>query len=588
MPEENNRVVQLENEVWQQIPGTRSAWVYPFIRKPSITGSNTYIIRSGRNLLVIDPGAISDQMEKVRQVLSAEVTSQNHRIILIAGHIHVDHMYFGLVDRQLRRIGRTIIAAEHWGAEQLEAGDAHWTGSDIVGLPQSPVHVALHLLTPEDKAAEIKRVVNIEGFKEIILNSHQISTNGRTLYGQSMMLEDGDHIDFWHTPGHSRESMSISIGTLLHVGDIPFATNPGIAGRAGWNKSDLLDSIYNIRDHLLTEDTICCPGHGRTFDYSGVMAMVSRMEIEISEMPDLSEYNVKRLNLSLWHGLDLIDEAHRLFPIIAGRMMSLCFRLENMEMEQEAADICVLFSDEQVDQFLLDFNRFYEEFKAGKKIKPEVVHKALQVFEQIEKAFPAESLESVIDRSLLRRARRILSDFLSTIQGVIPDGKDEPVVLISLIHEVFAGDQSGVSDEELITLADDEQAYRQAMVKRIAHHPYAHRLPYHISTENCGAGEDSITILADRQRLYDSCIALIEYLECINAKSLDILLIGEKNAIQMILTPVGPDLASELPLPGSTIREITYAGGIVKSVMEPGKEDIRIEFQKPAGPDNSG
>lgn len=579
MPVENTRVILLENEVWQQIPKTRSAWVYPFIRKPSITGSNTYIIKSGNHLLVIDPGATPDQMEKVREVLSKEVSGQEHRIILIAGHIHVDHMYFGLVDRQLRKIGRTIIAAEDWGAKQLEVGDTRWTGSDIVGLPQSPADVALHLLTPDDKAAEIKRIVTIEGFGEIILNSHQISTNGRVLYGQTMMLKDGDHIDFWHTPGHSQESMSISIGTLLHVGDIPFATNPGIAGRAGWNKSDLLDSIYNIRDHLLTEETICCPGHGRTFDYSGVMTMVTRMEKEIREMPNISEYNVVRLNLSLWHGLDLIDEAHRLFPIIAGRMMSLCFRLENVEMEQEAADICVLFSDEQVDQFLLEFNRFYEEFKAGKKIKPEVVHKALQVFEQIEKVFPAESLESVIDRSLLRRARRILSDFLSTIQGIIPDGKDEPVTLVPLIHEVFAGDTSGVSDEELITIADDELAYRQAIVKRIAHHPYAHLLPYHISTGKFSDTE--LTIMADRERLYDSFIALIEYLEYINAKSLDISLVSDEKMIQMILTPAGPDLASELPLPGSTIREIAYAGGVVKSVMEPGKEDIRIEFQKP-------
>nr|WP_319538337.1 MBL fold metallo-hydrolase [uncultured Methanospirillum sp.] len=573
--------MQLENEVWQPIPKTRSAWVYPFIRKPSITGSNTYIIKSGRHLLVIDPGADPAQMEKVREVLAGEVSGPDHRIILIAGHIHVDHMYFGLVDRQLRRIGSTIIAAEDWGAIQLEAGDAHWTGADIVGLPQSPVTVALHLLTPEDKAGEIERRVVIEGFGEILLRSHQITTGDRVLYGQSMQLTDGDQIEFWYTPGHSHESLSIKIGSLLHVGDIPFATNPGIAGRAGWNKDDLLDSLYNIRDHLLTEEVICCPGHGRAFDYVGAMAMVTRMEKDIRHLPDISEYDVKRLNLSLWHGLDLIDEAHRLFPVIAGRMMALCFHLEHIGMEEEAAELCIIFEDESIDQLLLDFNNFYTEYKAGTKIKPEVVLKVLQIFEKIQKVFPAEALETVIDNSLLRRVTRSLSDFLSTIQGVIPEGTHEPVDLIPLIQEVFCGEGSGVTDEELIQAADDEQTYRQAMVKRLAHHPYAHHLAIHISVSN-DEGEP-VRVMADRLRLYDSFIALLEHGERINAESLEISVSSDENGVEMILTPAGTTLASELPLPGSTIREIAYAGGEVRSMMEPGKEDIRIFFSKPDG-----
>jgi len=575
-------MMQLENEVWQQIPETRNAWIYPFIRKPSITGSNSYIIRSGRYLLVIDPGATPDQMKKIREVLSSEASDPT-RIILVAGHIHVDHMYFGLVDRQLRRIGSTIIAAEDWGACQLENGDKHWTGADIVGLPQSPAEIALHLLTPEDKKGEGDRKVIIPGFDEITLHNFQLSSEGRTFFGQSMPLEDGDRIEFWHTPGHSKESMTIRIGSVIHLGDIPFATNPGIAGRAGWDKEGLLTSIHNIRDHLLKEGVICCPGHGRTFDYTAAMTMVTRMEGEIKVMPVLSEYNVKRLNLSLWHGLDLIDEAHRLFPVIAGRMMSLCYNLENLGMDKEAADLCTIFEDEPVDQLLLDFNEFYTEYKAGKKLKPEVVHKALQIFERIQKTFPAQSLETVMDSSLIRRVTRSLSDFLSTIQGVIPNGNHETVELVSLINEVFAGEGPGVSDEELINASDDEKAYREAMVKRIAHLPHSHHLEYHLSIRNNGAAnqEGPILIWADRMRLYDSFIALIEHGERIHAQTFDIGLTRDEGGVKMIITPKGQALIYELPLPGATIREIAYAGGKVQSVMEEGKEDIRIIFKNP-------
>ncbi|MFH0967004.1 MAG: MBL fold metallo-hydrolase, partial [Methanobacteriota archaeon] len=99
----------LKNEVWQQIPGTSNSWIYPLIRKPSITGSNSFIIRSGKHLMVIDPGAILDQMEKIRNVLSVELRVPNHPLLVIAGHIHIDHIYPGLTDRRLRGMAWIII-----------------------------------------------------------------------------------------------------------------------------------------------------------------------------------------------------------------------------------------------------------------------------------------------------------------------------------------------------------------------------------------------------------------------------------------------------------------------------------------------
>ncbi|MDD1728632.1 MAG: MBL fold metallo-hydrolase [Methanospirillum sp.] len=569
-------MIQLENEVWQPIPGTRSALIYPFIRKPSITGSNTYIIRSGTHLLVIDPGAVQDQMEKIRLVLSDAVSGPDHPILLIAGHIHVDHMYLGLSDRQLRKIGRIIIAAEDWGAYQLEAADTYWSGADIVGLPQPVARVELHLLTPEDKAATTLRSVPIPESDNIYLRSLQIPLDNRVFYGQSMELSDGDHIEFWSTPGHSRDSLTIRIGSILHVGDIPFALNMGIAGRPGWDREELLTSIRNIRDHLLKEEMVCCPGHGRIIDYAGATEMISRMEAEIVQMPDIAEFNVQRMNLAVWHGLDIIEEAHRLFPIIAGRLMALSYHLDELGMETEARALVSVMEHESIDKLLLDFNQFYAEYKDGKKVKPEVMLKALQVFEKILQKIPTDSIREFLDNSLIRRITRSFSDFLTTVQGTIPEGNHESVDLVSLIKEVFSEDrEQEVSIDDLIESVDDEAAYNQLLIRRIAHRIHAHHLYYQIELND----ETSVLIQADRLRLYDAFIALIEYLVKADTTALQISLTRDQTGMLMILTPKGAAVRYELPFPGSTLREIEYAGGEVQSVMEPEKEDIRILFQ---------
>ncbi|PKL58805.1 MAG: hypothetical protein CVV33_10210, partial [Methanomicrobiales archaeon HGW-Methanomicrobiales-4] len=77
--------------------------------------------------MVIDPGAIQDQMVKIRDILSFELPGPDHPLIVVAGHIHIDHMYLGLTDRRLWGMARIIIAAEDWGADQLESGDLYWT-----------------------------------------------------------------------------------------------------------------------------------------------------------------------------------------------------------------------------------------------------------------------------------------------------------------------------------------------------------------------------------------------------------------------------------------------------------------------------
>jgi glyoxylase-like metal-dependent hydrolase (beta-lactamase superfamily II) len=569
--------MELQNEVWQKIPGTDSSWIYPLIRKPSITGSNTFIIRSGNHLLVIDPGAIADQMEKTLALLSQEIAVKTHPIIIIAGHIHIDHTYLGLVERRLRNIGKVVIAAEAGGALHLEEGNYYWTGADVAGVPIPRTHIDIPLLAPGDLADGNIRRFAIGGADDLVLITKVFEYDGNRYYGQSFSLDQTDRIEFWHSPGHSDDSLTIRIGSLFHIGDIPFAISPGIAGRPGYDRDALIRSVIGIR-YLFEHEggRICCPGHGTALNREATLRMLNRLEQDARAMPEVCVFDATRIDLSMWHGLDLVEEAYRLFPVIAGRMMFLSYQLEELGMEEEADQVRSLFDYETVDSFLDDFTRFYEEYKQGKKIKPEVVNKALQIFARIQSAFPAGSLSDIIDLSLVRRADRLFSDFMGTIHGIIPKGSPRVTQIIPLIRECISNPESaGISDSELLFISDNEDEFRKAMVQRLAHYSHQRKLRFDLQDPDSA---QQVRICADQERFRDFFAGLCEYFEEISARSVEVSFIMEPETIQIYFTPQGDAIRYEIRIPGATLREAAYAGGRVLSVMEPGKEDIRISF----------
>lgn len=571
--------MRLEGGKWHKIPGTTHSWLYPFIRKPSITGSNAYIIRSGSYLIIIDPGANIDQTEKIRDILTQEITGTDQPVLVVAGHIHVDHLYHAVTDRKLRSLARIYLAAEDWGAQQLEAGNEYWTSSDIVEIMVPPVKVDLHLLTPEDRKGKARKI-SLSGYDDLILTPLIHTVMGSPFFGQSLPLFDGDQIEFWSTPGHSPDSLTIRIGNLIHIGDIPFSANPGVAGRPGWDRHHLLRSIVTIR-HLILEGGVvtCCPGHGNIFSRNDTLSVLEHVETQIDKLPELKLYDREQIDISFWHGLDLIEEAMKIFPIIAGRIMALSFFLDEIGMDEEAEWISIQFDDAGIDKLLSEFTQFYQEYKEGRRIQPEVVSKIIRIFELITGKFPAEKLQGLIDLSLLNRASRLFSDLLCTIYGSIPSGERENVLLIPLLQK-FIQDRtsSGVSNETLMDVVDDEVLYRQALMRRIAHNLPAKNFQYRFDISDDVSPQTCVFV--DPLRLIDFFSALSDFYEGISAEEIILSMQDQGEKILFTIIPIGKNIIPDCQIPGAIQREIRYAGGMVQSLMQPGQEDMRFTLQK--------
>ncbi len=54
---------------WQPIPGCQRDEIYIYIRKPDLLSSNSGIVRTAEQILLIDPGAIEDQTRNLCGVI---------------------------------------------------------------------------------------------------------------------------------------------------------------------------------------------------------------------------------------------------------------------------------------------------------------------------------------------------------------------------------------------------------------------------------------------------------------------------------------------------------------------------------------
>jgi glyoxylase-like metal-dependent hydrolase (beta-lactamase superfamily II) len=63
---------------------------------------------------------------------------------------------------------------------------------------------------------------------------------------RSIVLGDGERLDIYHTPGHTSCSVSLRLGALLMIGDLPFAANPGLCGLDGWNHEELIRTLHGL------------------------------------------------------------------------------------------------------------------------------------------------------------------------------------------------------------------------------------------------------------------------------------------------------------------------------------------------------
>jgi len=410
----------------QPVRGTKDVSIFPYIRKIDLMSSNSYILSSPKMISIIDPGGLEDQIEHLEAEVARLQEAKTRPVMVYLTHVHIDHWIQYQNNSSSHLLRRAALAVQEAGARALEEQDPKMTLSGLLGRTTVAVPVSIKLLSDMDKAQENQAHVSqhslrLDGWNYDYANRSSKIADGLVLHTQTIALGDGDRLEVYHTPGHSPDSISMRVGSLLFLGDLFFAPNPGMAGAYGWSQQDLMQSILKILWILENEDIdLCFSGHGRPIDVQTAKKTLKVMYSDAALLHGLEEITPQWIKQTANYAQDLMSELERIFTIIAGRLAYIAHMLFELEEETKGREMEQLLDASVLDQLFFDFHTFASQLKAGKKLDWELVHKAGQVVGRLEGLFQKKRLDSVLDQSLLNRAGRMLSDYSVTYRGYRP------------------------------------------------------------------------------------------------------------------------------------------------------------------------
>jgi len=466
--------MKIEPNVWQKVPGTNLIEIFPLITKPSIISSNCYILAAPEAILIIDPGASPEQTKHISETVSAALTAFHRPVLVFLTHCHQDHSQeaggFELpAGTEIKRF------AHEAGAEALERGDRKLTVAYLYPwrpeVCRGPFDCRLFVSTQEES-----KVVAFEltQGRRIEVHSEPISMlDGSMLKRQWLPLGAGERLEIYHTPGHSPCSISLRVGSLLVLGDLPFAANPGLCGLDGWNHADLLQTLRKV-DWLLETPgiTVCCPGHGYCVSAESMREKLRLMEGEALNLTDVQLMDAERIVALKSYVDELLEETAALFTILSGRLYTVSYYLSLLEEDAAANRVLTTLDIDQIDRILSEFRRFVEAFNASVVPELTVVLKGVQVARSLQQLLSEERVKQILDLSLVGRAQRRLADFLGMVRGLHFLNAETPGVVNELIAQILVRAKSAHVGEstDLMEAVEDEQSFLEALTRRLAAH----------------------------------------------------------------------------------------------------------------------
>jgi glyoxylase-like metal-dependent hydrolase (beta-lactamase superfamily II) len=463
--------MKIETNVWQKVPGTPSVEIFPIIPKANCVSSNCYIFSAPDALVVVDPGASAAQTRQISQVLTDAVAVLQRPILIFLTHCHQDHSQEAALElpagTEVKRF------AHQSGVDALKNGDRNLTTAYL--YPWNPEICTARfegILFAASPASEPSALQLADGRRFELYTEPIAMPDGATMQRQWLSLGAGNRLEIYHTPGHSACSISLRIGSLLMLGDLPFAANPGVCGLDGWNHAELLQTLHKV-DWLLERPviTVCCPGHGYCVSAQSMREKLRLMGVEASNLTDVPLMDAQRITGLKIYVDELLEETAALLTIFSGRLYTVSYCLSVLEEEDRAASAILESLDiEQIDRILSDFRRIAQAFNTSAMPEWTLVLKGVQVARSLQNILSAEHVRQLLDFSLVDRAQRRLEDFLNLVRGLQFLQTEQPGAVNEIIAELVKRTKETAMTEstDLMESMDDDQTFLKALTRRLA------------------------------------------------------------------------------------------------------------------------
>ena len=462
--------IKIEANIWQRVPGTVSVEIFPIIPKTNCVSSNCYIFSASEALVVVDPGARPEQTRQINQVLADALALSQRPILVFLTHCHQDHSQEAgdlevPAGIEIKRFAHQV------GVEAMKNRDPNLTVNYLYpgnrGICTARFDGILFASSP---ASELLALELAAGGR-LELHTEPIAIpDGVTLQRQWLHLGDNDRLEIYHTPGHSPCSVSLRVGSLLMLGDLPFAANPGVCGLDGWSHADLLQTLRKV-DWLLetTDITVCCPGHGYCVSAQSMREKLRLMATEASNLTDVPLLDAARISALKIYVDELLEETVALFTIFSGRLYTASYYLSLLEEDSAASQVLASLDIDRIDGILSDFRRIADAFKTSAVPEWTVVLKGIQIARSLQQVLSAEHVQQLTDLSLVDRAQRRLLDFLCVVHGLQFLQTEQPGPVNELIAKLLKRTKEATvrKSTDLMDALDDDRSFLQALTRRL-------------------------------------------------------------------------------------------------------------------------
>ena len=559
----------------QPIAGSRNTSIYPYIRKIDLMSSNSYIISGADQIALIDPGGLPDQIDHLEGVVAGLQEELMRPVVVYLTHVHMDHWVQFKQGKKHKNLSEAALAVHALGANALESQDTRVTLSDLLGRPMIKVPVELKLLTSWDIGLGGERHISLgEWTYDYAIQSIKIA-EGLELHSEVVPLGGGDHIEIYHTPGHSPDSICMQIGSFLIMGDLFFAPNPGMAGACGWSQEDLMQSIEKVLWILENKNIqLCLSGHGKPINAWTARKTLEVMYSDVTSLQSIEEVTPEWAKRTAAYASDLMAEMERISTIIAGRLAFIAHVLGELEEETEAEETEALLDPSLLDDLFNDFHSFAAALRDGKRLDWEFVHKAGQTVGRLEKLFERKLLGSIMDQSLLGRAGRLLNDYSMTYRGFRPPYYVSYEDVNRVLGDVMEQIVQKPYDEDAILQAESDEDYLMALKTRIAHVNLF---------ENVGlafeADPQRPFARMDRERFGDALIDIFERFAGAGSKGIKVT--TRQNDDWVLIRISGSGSVASHPLERARRffeRSLALCGGLLQTSLEEDGPTVEIEF----------
>jgi len=567
--------MKIEANVWQKVPGTSAVEFFPIITKPSIVSSNCYIFAGPNAIVIIDPGASTEQTKQISQIVSNSLAARWRPVWVFLTHCHQDHSQeaagFELpANTEIKRF------AHHAGADALERGDRNLTVAYL--YPWLPEVCRARFDCKLFSSAQNLPPSPVSNDLTELHTEPVLMPDGGKWDRQWLPLGANEHIDIFHTPGHSACSISLQVGSLLVLGDLPFAANPGLCGLDGWNHADLTETLRRVEWLLKSGGiAVCCPGHGYCIPGETMLEKLRVMADETRGLAMVDLLNADRIGDLKTYVDELLEETAALLMILSGRLYTVSFYLSLLDEEAAAEGIVAAVNIEQIDGILSEFRRFVEAFNASAVPELTAVLKGVQVARSLQQILAAEQVTQLLGLSLVRRVQRRLDDFLSAVRGLQFLNAETAGDVNELIDGILRREKSAQESAgaDLFAATDDDQLFIDTLTRRLAAHSPARDIVFEFA-------RTSRPTLANigTERLDDILTGLIEGIAGTGVKNIQI-------ATDVITNHVIVRLSSRQPITATALgsrrldlynRTLGWLGGELERCEHDGNREFIIRL----------